>query len=183
MSMISNAIVKLQHLAVGGGNFFLCRLVKGAFKSCGRNVHFSPLNSNFSYSSITLGNDVYIGPHAMFRSIKDIRIGNKVLFGPHVYIMGGDHNYREVGQYMFDVKKKREDDDLPVIIEDDTWIGCNVTILKGVTIGRGAIISAGSVVTKDVPRYAIAGGIPAKVLKYRFKDREIEEHEKLLDMK
>lgn len=116
----------------------------------------------------------------MFRSIKDIRIGNKVLFGPHVYIMGGNHNYHEVGKYMFDVKIKREEDDLPVVIEDDTWIGCNVTILKGVTIGRGAIVSAGSVVTKDVPQYAIVGGIPAKVLKYRFSNEEIKEHEAIL---
>lgn len=81
---------------------------------------------------------------------------------------------------MFDVKKKREDDDLPVIIEDETWIGCNVTILKGVTIGRGAIVSAGSVVTKDVPCYSIVGGIPAKVLKYRFTEAEIKEHERIL---
>lgn len=116
----------------------------------------------------------------MFRSIKDITIGNKVLFGPHVYIMGGDHNYREIGQYMFDVKQKRDDDDLPVVIEDDSWIGCNVTILKGVTIGRGAIVSAGSLVTKDVPRYAIVGGVPAKVIKYRFSEEQIVEHEKVL---
>lgn len=122
--MIAGLVLKLQHVYVGGKFFILRKLVKGAFKSCGRNVHFSPLNSKFSYKSISIGNDVYIGPYAMFRSIKDIKIGNKVLFGPHVYIMGGDHNYREIGQYMFDVKKKREDDDLPVIIEDETWIGC-----------------------------------------------------------
>ena len=178
--MISQAVIKLQHLCVGGANFVFRKFVKGAFKCCGRNVHFSPLNSSFTYHSITIGNDVYIGPHAMFKSIKDIRIGNKVLFGPYVKIMGGNHNYREVGHYMFDVKRKRDDDDLPVVIEDDTWIGCNVTILKGVTIGRGAIVSAGSVVTKDVPRYAIVGGIPAKVLKYRFTNEEIKEHEAIL---
>lgn len=178
--MIAKIIVKLQHLFVGGGNFILRHLMKGAFKSCGRNVHFSPINSNFTYSTISLGNDVYIGPNAMFRSIKDISIGNKVLFGPHVYIMGGNHNYREIGQYMFDVKTKRDDDDLPVVIEDETWIGCNVTILKGVTIGHGAIVSAGSVVTKDVPPYAIVGGIPAKILKYRFTEEEIQEHERIL---
>lgn len=178
--MISNIVLKLQHLWTGGSNYILRIMVKGAFKSCGKNVHFSPANSSFTYHTITIGNDVYIGPCAMFRSIKDIKIGNKVLFGPHVYIMGGDHNYREVGRFMFDVKNKRQDDDLPVVIEDDTWIGCNVTILKGVTIGRGAIVSAGSVVTKDVPQYAIVGGIPAKVLKYRFTEEEIKEHEHIL---
>ncbi len=143
-------------------------------------MHFSPLNSRFSYQNISIGDDVYIGPYAMFRSIKDIKIGNKVLFGPHVYIIGGDHNYSVVGRYMFDVKQKRDKDDQPVIIEDDTWIGCNVTILKGVTIGRGAIVSAGSLVIKDVPNYAIVGGVPAKILKYRFTNNEIEEHERLL---
>ena len=178
--MIADFVLKIQHICVGGGNYVLRHLVKEAFKKCGKNVHFSPINSRFSYQSISIGNDVYIGPYAMFRSIKDITIGNKVLFGPHVYIMGGDHNYREIGQYMFDVKQKRDDDDLPVVIEDDSWIGCNVTILKGVTIGRGAIVSAGSLVTKDVPRYAIVGGVPAKVIKYRFSEEQIVEHEKVL---
>ena len=178
--MLADFILKVQHICVGGGNFIFRHLVKGAFKSCGKNVHFSPINSRFSYHSISIGNDVYIGPYAMFSSIKGITIGNKVLFGPHVYIMGGDHNYREIGQYMFDVKRKRDDDDLPVVIEDDTWIGCNVTILKGVTIGRGAIVSAGSLVTKDVPSYAIVGGVPAKILKYRFSEDQISEHEKIL---
>ena len=52
----------------------------------------------------------------------------------------------------------------PVTIEDNVWIGCHVVVLKGVTIGTGSLIAAGSVVTKDVPPYSIAGGIPAKVI-------------------
>jgi len=52
----------------------------------------------------------------------------------------------------------------PVVIEDDVWIGCRSIILKGVRIGRGAVIAAGSVVTKDIPAGAIAGGVPARVL-------------------
>ena len=55
-----------------------------------------------------------------------------------------------------------------IIVEDDVWIGYGATILSGVTIGKGAVIAAGSVVTKDIPAYAIAGGIPAKTLRYRF---------------
>ena len=68
----------------------------------------------------------------------------------------------------------------PPIIGNDVWIGANAIILQGVTIGDGAIIAAGAVVTKDVPPYAIVGGVPAKVIKYRFSDDVIL---KLLEIK
>ena len=61
------------------------------------------------------------------------------------------------------------ENDKDVLIDDGVWIGCNVTILKGVHINKGAIIAAGSIVTKSVPHYAIVGGNPAKVIKFRFK--------------
>lgn len=157
--------------------------MKSRFIKCGKNVHFSPLNSAFSYSKISIGNDVYIGPNALFSSIKGIVIGNKVTFGPKVTIMAGNHNFKEIGSYIYDNHTKREDDDLPVTISDDVWIGCNAIILKGITIGRGAIVGAGSVVTKDVPPYAIVGGNPAKLIRYRFTEDEIKEHEYRLSLK
>lgn len=88
-----------------------------------------------------------------------------------------------VGKWITDYKTsdKRKEDDLPVVIESDVWVGTNVTILNGVKVGRGAIIAAGAVVVKDVPAYAIVGGVPAKVLKYRFAEEEIMEHESILD--
>ena len=81
---------------------------------------------------------------------------------------------------MADVKEKRPENDLPVMIDDDVWVGANVTILKGVHIHTGAIVAAGALVVKDVPEYAIVGGVPAKLLKMRFSPDELEKHKKLL---
>lgn len=69
---------------------------------------------------------------------------------------------------------------MPVEIDSDIWIGTNVTILNGVHISRGCIVAAGAVVTKDVPPYAVVGGVPAKVLQFRFNVEQILEHEKAL---
>lgn len=158
-----------------------CYVCRVRFKSVGKNVLFSPWDT-FSYDSISMGSDVFVGSGAFFsaREGSRISIGDKVMFGPRVTIMGGDHNYGEIGRYMFDVKEKSESDDLPVFISDDVWVGACVTILKGVTVGRGAIIAAGALVINDVPDYAIVGGVPAKVIRYRFSEAEIVEHERTL---
>ena len=83
-----------------------------------------------------------------------------------------------VDQVYDDMKLPENDED--VIFEGDNWIGMNVTILKGVTIGRGCIVAAGAVVNKSTPPYSIVGGIPAKVLKMRFTPEQIEKHEAIL---
>ena len=76
--------------------------------------------------------------------------------------------------------EKKPTDDQNVMIEDDVWVGARSIILKGVTIGRGSVIAAGSVVNKDVPRYSIVGGVPAKVMRYRWNSETIKQHEKIL---
>lgn len=70
--------------------------------------------------------------------------------------------------------------DKDVIVEEDVWIGCNVTLLSGVTVGRGAIVAAGAVVNKDIPPYSIAGGVPAKFIKFKWTVEQILEHESIL---
>ena len=165
----------------GCTNRFLSFFYKKMLRGCGSNVRFSALTSDFTYRNITIGNDVYIGPHALFLCTESqIFIGNKVLFGPHVTIIGGDHRITDVGRFIYDVLDKHPEDDQDVHIEDDVWIGTNTTLLKGVTVGRGAVVAAGALVTKDVPPYAIVGGVPAKVLKYRFTPEQIKEHERQL---
>lgn len=80
-------------------------------------------------------------------------------------------------------EEKLPENDRPVVIEDDVWVGANVTILKGVTIGRGSIVAAGAVVTKSFPPYSVIGGVPAHLLKRRFCDEEIVRHEQKLKIK
>jgi acetyltransferase-like isoleucine patch superfamily enzyme len=99
------------------------------------------------------------------------------MFGPQVGIIAGDHNTSVIGAYMYDIHEKRAEDDQPVIIEEDVWIGFRATLLKGVTVGQGSIVAAGALVTCDVPCYAIVGGVPAKVIKMRWNEAEIREHE------
>lgn len=74
-------------------------------------------------------------------------------------------------------KKKTGNEDLGVVIDDDVWVGARATILRGVTVGRGAIVGAGSLVNKSVPPYAIVGGNPARVLRFRWDVETILQHE------
>ena len=155
-------------------------VLREAFRSCGRNVVFDPFGS-YSFETIEIGHDVFIGPGAVFQaSDSGIRIGNKVMFGPRVTIMGGDHNSGVIGRFMIEVKEKRPEDDQPVVIEDDVWVGASATILKGVRVCRGSIVAAGAVVTRDVPCYAVVGGVPARIIKMRFTPEQIAAHEAAL---
>jgi len=155
-------------------------LLRSRFKSVGRRVNFDPMD-RFSYSTITIGDDVFIGSGACFSASNSaIKIANKVMFGPNVTIMGGDHNISELGMYMFDVKTKLPENDLPVTISQDVWVGAGAIILKGVTLGQGSVVAAGALVLNDVPEYAIVGGIPAKIIGHRFSDEDLRQHKKLM---
>ena len=143
----------------------------------GRNVHCQWSTRFWSpHRHITLGNDVGIGNGCTF--LVDTEIGNKVLIATNVaFLNRDDHRYDIVGKAIWDSGRG---DKYKIVIEDDVWIGYGVTILSPTRINRGAIVAAGSVVVKDVPQYAIVGGVPAKVLKMRFTPEEIIEHERIL---
>lgn len=92
-----------------------------------------------------------------------IKIGNYVHTGVNVAFIAFNHGF-----YTREQPTKEQDYmDAPIVIEDDVWIGAGSIILSGVNVGRGAIIAAGAVVNRDVPEFAIVGGIPAKILSYR----------------
>lgn len=113
-------------------------------------------------SKMEIGDRSGVGINAKMHGT--VIIGKDVMMGPECIIYTRNHAFADTTIPMreqgFSVEK-------PVVIGDDVWIGGRVTILPGVHIGNGAIVGAGAVVTKDVPEYAIVGGNPAKILKYR----------------
>jgi acetyltransferase-like isoleucine patch superfamily enzyme len=130
-----------------------------------------------------IGQYSYISPYSI---IDSTQIGKFCSIGPHVVIGYGDHPVNFIStspmfyydKLIFERTFNKEliyDHHKKVIIENDVWIGANVYIKNGLKIGNGAIIAAGAVVIKDVPDYAIVGGVPASILKYRFKSSIIEK--------
>ena len=96
-------------------------------------------------------------------------IGNDVMIAENATIVTGDHRIDILDKPMIAVEEseKLADNDQDVVLEGDNWIGTRAIILKGVTIGKGAVVAAGALVTKDVPPYAIVAGVPAKIVKMR----------------
>lgn len=118
-------------------------------------------------ANVSIGDNCLINHNNLLQAGKSnygtITIGNYVHTGVNVMFMAFNHGF-----YTTDLPTKEQDYfDAPIIVEDDVWIGAGSIILSGVTIGKGAIIAAGAVVNNDVPPYAIVGGVPSKVLKYR----------------
>ena len=150
------------------------------FRSHGKNVRFDP-DGFYSFENIILGSNVSLGICPTLMAAKSIiRIGNEVIFGPRVAVIGGNHNTTVIGRYMRDITEKRVGDDLGVVIEDDVWIGTQAVILHGVTVGRGSIVAAGSVVTKSIVPYSIVAGCPARAIAFRWDVDTIIRHEEML---
>lgn len=137
----------------------------------------------FPLEVVTVGKGTY-GP-IIIQSLyvtpdEKLTIGNYVSIAPNVtFMLGVNHQMQTATTFPFYSKlvKRSPIDALsngPITIEDEVWIGTNALIFSGVRVGKGAIIAAGSIVTKDVPPYAIVGGNPAKVIRYRFTDEIIQ---------
>lgn len=113
-------------------------------------------------SHLDIGTNVHINRGAFIKGEGGLKIHDNVHIGPNLLVYTVNHNYRgDALPYDSSVLER------PVVIGKNVWIGANVTIVPGATIGDGAIIGAGSVIAGDVPRLAIVGSSPVKVLKYR----------------
>jgi acetyltransferase-like isoleucine patch superfamily enzyme len=131
----------------------------------------------FTMNKVTVGKMTYGDLNIFDSSPKDtkVNIGSYCSISPGVqFLLGGEHQIDSISTYPFKAKcfghEKESLSKGDIVIGDDVWIGMNTIICSGVTIGQGAVIGAGAVVTKDVEAYAVAGGNPAKVLKYRFSE-------------
>lgn len=121
---------------------------------------------------LIVGDNSNIGPFSYIGCSGLITIGSNVMISPRVSIYAENHNFERTDIPMKDQGVTRKD----VIIEDDCWIAANSVVLAGVTIGKGTIIAAGSVVTTDIPSYSIAAGVPARVIKKRNEHSDIAQY-------
>ena len=162
------------------------------------NYYFGAARNEFGY----IADNVIINPPYNFGNKKNIFIDENVGIGPNSFISAtnakcifkgnsaiaedftvhtGNHA-NIIGMMVSDITEanKPKGYDKDVIIEKDVWIGCRVTLLSGVHVGRGSIIAAGAVVSKEVAPYSIFGGVPAKFIKFKWNIDEIMEHERQL---
>ena len=113
--------------------------------------------------TLAIGEDSFIGRNTFIGVYDPIIIGSFVQIAAYCYLVSQNHGYLRRDIPM----KHQEFVAGPITIEDDVWLGTHVVVLPDVTIARGAIVAAGSIVTKDIPAYEIWGGVPARFIKHR----------------
>lgn len=134
------------------------RVELGAQCRLGRDVFFETVGEGV----IALGSNVRVNAGCFLVSYASVKIGNDCLIGEYVSIRDADHGIDGEGPMRSQAHRHA-----PVVIEDDVWIGRGAAVLRGVRIGKGAVVGANSVVTKDVPAMTIVGGCPARVIRKR----------------
>lgn len=113
--------------------------------------------------NLIIGNDVDLAKDVIITTAGGVTIGDRTLIGYRTQILSANHEIPPIGEPIPISGTKYA----PICIGNDVWLGANVIVLPGVTIGEGAIIAAGAVVTRDIPANSIAAGVPCKVVKYR----------------
>jgi carbonic anhydrase/acetyltransferase-like protein (isoleucine patch superfamily) len=135
----------------------------GSYSSVGRNLWLSCGRSSASPGYFELGDYSFIGPNAVMGAGGPIVIGSHVQIGPNVILVAENHMFSDPTRLIDEQGVSHEG----ICIEEDCWIGAGVTIVDGVRIGRGSVVGAGAVVSRSIPRYSVAIGVPARVVRSR----------------
>jgi maltose O-acetyltransferase len=133
-------------------------LLRPCFKTCGRNLQVArQVTINFS-SRLEIGHDVYIATGCWLHAWGGITLEDEVQLGPYAVLVTGNHT-RERGSYRYGRSRLA-----PIRMCRGSWVAAHATVTKGVTVGCGALVAANSVATRDVPEFAVAGGVPARII-------------------
>jgi len=164
-TLLRNAAYTLANrLRLVSENAERARLIK-SFRSCGKNpTIFMPIVIS-EPENVEIGDDVSLAPFVHIWGGGGIKIGHRVMIASHTAITSLTHDYCHMRMYGTIIKKA-------IVIEDDVWIGGHCVVLPGIIIGKGSVIGAGSIVTRNVEPNAIMAGVPARLLKYRSEDSE-----------
>ncbi len=134
-------------------------LARPAFKKCGRNFQIaSGTIINFT-SKVQIGNDVFMANNCWIQGVGEVILEDGVLLGPFTVLASSSHT-KEDGSYRFGPSQRSR-----ITIRRGSWMGAHTVVTIGVTIGKGSVVAAGAVVTKDIPDNCIVGGVPAKMIK------------------
>ncbi len=182
--------LKMHNTLRGWVNRLYTRLVRGSFGAMGKNSHIMlPFKSGNAkdiflgegvticggawidcfrkygekdwHPRLEIGDGTYIGHRSHIMVIGEMKIGKNVLIADKVYISDNLHGFEDITRHIMPQPLKHA----PVTIEDEVWLGENVCVLPGVTIGKHSVIGSNSVVTKSIPPYSVAVGSPAKVIR------------------
>ena len=155
---------------------------RNAFGYIADRVIVTPPYNFDNKANVFIYDNVAIGPNSFISATnaKFVIKGNCAI-AENFTVHTGNHA-QVIGKFVTDINEQNKPKgyDKDVIIEKDVWIGCNVTLLAGIIVGRGSVIAAGAVVNKDLPPYSVAGGVPARFIKFKWTIAEILEHENIL---
>lgn len=175
----------MRQLIIGLRDFYLSK-IRWRKYDIGVGFHAGARVRLWAKYTLRIGRYFYIGRDSLIET--DCVIGDYVIFGNKVGVVGRyDHHYQQIGMPIRVASSIRDEDydwkgkNMVTYIGNDVWVGYGAIILQGVTIHDGAIVAAGSVVTKDVDAYSIYGGNPARKIRDRFdSSQDLEQHQKSL---
>lgn len=135
-------------------------------------IHINAINPD-TVPSLVIGDNVLIGTYSSIGCSNEIVIEDNVLLAPHVHLTDRNHSFEDV---TLPINRQPAVSPGPIHIGADSWLGYGVQVMPNVRIGRHCVVAAGSVVTKDIPDYSVAAGIPAKIKKkYNFETSQWEK--------